>query len=122
MQSIGAIHDVGFTLCRFPFTVLLVEVLSMIFRVVSCGPFSLTMVTFLTPLELSTFHCLFEDGCFTLVTIGFVAFSWTEVSPTLALLQPVLPVVVCLTIELLLDIVLALESFVIAGSVRLYLS
>ena len=82
MQCAGAIHNVGFALCCFPFGILLVEVLPVIGCVMSGGPFSLTMVAFCTPFTISTFHHLLEDRFVTFVMIRLVSFSPTHVSPT----------------------------------------
>ena len=105
----------------FLFRVIFGTVLLMIRRVVSGCPFSLTMVAFRTPFALSTFYRLLKDGHISFVLIRFVTFSWTTVSPILAKLMLILLVAVYLTIELLLEVVLAFESLLVSGFVGLNL-
>ena len=87
----------------------------------SCSPFTLTFVAFFTPFIVSALYSSFEHRCFAFVTIGFVSFLGTTVSPSFAFLLTILSVSVSFAIELLLEVVSALESLLVSGFVGLNL-
>ena len=71
---------------------------------------------------VSAFYSSFEHGCFAFITIGFVSFLRTIVSPSFAFMLTILSISVSFAIELLLEVVLFLEPLVASGFVRLNLS